>query len=355
MKIAHLSPVYPPYKGGMGLVAEEYVHVLRAAGHEVDVFATGHSPGFTFGNAAFMPQLLWKLRAYDVVHLHYPFGGADFFAALAARIFRMPLVTTFHMQPQFDGWKKYAYALYRFLGIERFILKSSQKVLVSSHDYADQYLPNSLQNIVEFPFRIDTNEYAPGKTTVRESLGIPKDSCVFIFVGGMDAAHYFKGIARFLKALTAAQKQGWHAIFVGDGDARPTFEKQADDLGIGDSVHFVGRVKETLPYYRAANVHVLPSINKGEAFGLVTLEAASTGLLSVVSDLPGVRTLVSHEKTGFVIPFTTEADEPFVQIIQWVIDHPEQVALMGERARRRTQQTYAKQDLANDLLGVYNV
>ena len=51
-------------------------------------------------------------------------------------------------------------------------------------------------------------------------------------------------------------------------------------------------------YYRAADVHVCPSTAAAEAFSLVTLEAAASGIPTVASSLPGVRTVVVHGETG---------------------------------------------------------
>ncbi len=56
---------------------------------------------------------------------------------------------------------------------------------------------------------------------------------------------------------------------------------------------------EDLPgIYQAADVHVLPSVSGAEAYGLVTCEAGASGIPSIVSALPGVRSLVVDGETG---------------------------------------------------------
>src|SRR5689334_19040947 len=93
MRIAHVVPVYPPRRGGMGQVAYEYTERLRARGHSVHVFTPRYAdaptatvpdyvhrvrPPVHFGNAAALPSLLWQLAPFDLIHLHYPFyGGAE--------------------------------------------------------------------------------------------------------------------------------------------------------------------------------------------------------------------------------------------------------------------------------------
>ncbi|HLU40167.1 MAG TPA: glycosyltransferase, partial [Planctomycetota bacterium] len=79
---------------------------------------------------------------------------------------------------------------------------------------------------------------------------------------------------------------------------------QAVALGLGERARFLGGLADAdLPdAYRAADVVVLPSVGRGEAFGLVALEAAACARPVVASDLPGVRTVVREGATGKLVP-----------------------------------------------------
>ena len=93
MKIAHVVSTFPPQVGGMGQVALEEAQRLAKMGHEVTVFALGYAgtkyhdqdfpfkvvrlwTPFKYGDAGFAPQLFFKLKKFDVTHLHYPFYGS---------------------------------------------------------------------------------------------------------------------------------------------------------------------------------------------------------------------------------------------------------------------------------------
>ena len=52
-------------------------------------------------------------------------------------------------------------------------------------------------------------------------------------------------------------------------------------------------------WYRSADVLIMPS--RSESFGLVALEAAACGIPVVASDVGGLRTLVDHDQTGFLV------------------------------------------------------
>jgi hypothetical protein len=90
MKIAEVVCVFPPYKGGIGKTALEQAKGLAESGEGVEVFTPNFGRGkiadekfkinylkpvVKFGNAAFLPQLLWRLKGFDVVIFHYPFFG----------------------------------------------------------------------------------------------------------------------------------------------------------------------------------------------------------------------------------------------------------------------------------------
>ena len=316
MKIAIVTPVFPPYRGGIGTVADHDARNLRALDHDVDVFTPNHKtitkkeigtmhlqPFYAWGNGAVLLDLLTKLRGYDVIHLHYPFFGSDLLAALAAKLWNIPLVVTYHMKPKAAGILGFTFRAYRMM-IEPYVFRCAKTVLVSSLDYAREHGVRH-KNITVLPFGVDTNRFTPGhREAARRFFGLKIDVPTIVFVGGLDAAHYFKGVDVLLAAC-AAMKSDWQLLVVGDGNRRTFFERMAKDLGIIDRVYFAKSVPfGDLPTaYQAADVHVLPSVDRSEAFGVVTLEAMASSVPSIVSDLPGVRSLVIPDETGaYVVP-----------------------------------------------------
>jgi glycosyltransferase involved in cell wall biosynthesis len=185
------------------------------------------------------------------------------------------------------------------------IIASANRVLVSSTDYASHSalagIGNVLSRVEVHPFGVDTERFHPGhEPALRERLGIALDETMVIFVSRLDPAHHFKGLPILLDAWTRLRRHGWRLVVVGEGSQRHGFEQLAASLRIADRVSFAGDVSDAdLPaYYRAADVHVCPSTAAAEAFSLVTLEAAASGIPTVASSLPGVRTVVVHGETG---------------------------------------------------------
>ena len=79
-----------------------------------------------------------------------------------------------------------------------------------------------------------------------------------LFVGGLDAAHAFKGLSLLLDTLVLVQEYDLHLVVVGDGNLKKTYRAQVHDKGLESRITFAGNVsQEDLPrYYRLAIHHL---------------------------------------------------------------------------------------------------
>jgi glycosyltransferase involved in cell wall biosynthesis len=371
MKIAQVVSTYPPYRGGMGAVAFEYTERLRALGHRVHVFTpryekTVGDPDYIhrvpsplhFGNAGVVPSLAFRLKGFDIIHLHYPFfGGAE---PLIVRKYlqpRQPLVMTYHMDNKSSGLKNLIFDAHR-RAILPWLVERTDLILVSSREYAETCALNSIKGAAEkikiLPFGVDLERFHPGRDNAfRAALGIAMETPLLLFVGGLDSAHYFKGLSVLLDALHELKNQAWQLIVVGDGDLRESYAIQAKILGLSDRVKFLGSLSEEEKprAYRAVDLHVFPSTDRSEAFGLVALEAAASGIPCVASSLPGVRSVVKPEETGLLV----EPEKPteLRAAIEHLLNDNELRVRLGANARARAEREFAWGPLIDKLEGEY--
>lgn len=317
MRIASVVCVYPPYRGGIGHAAQRQAAILSALGHEVVVYCPA-PPGepsrdevidgirvrrlkavISYGNSAFLPQLLGRMGGHDALFLHYPFFGGAESAVLGIRCRRRPYVAFFHMDVFGSGARGAFLAAYQRT-VGRLLLRCARSVLVSSDDYFRHSLQaGAVRRTEAAPYGIDTVRYSPAAVAAgdRERLGIPGDRPLILFVGGMDAPHAFKGVPQLLEAFAYAGLAGRARLsLVGEGELRDGFMARARSLGIDRDVRFHGRASEDdlIALYRAADVAVLPSTTAEEAFGLVLIEAMACRTAVVASRLPGVRDVVGE-------------------------------------------------------------
>jgi glycosyltransferase involved in cell wall biosynthesis len=371
MRIAHVTPTYPPYRGGMGGVVFEYTERLRARGHDAHVFtpryrAVDGDPPYvhrlpalvSVGNAAVTPALVRHLADFDIVHLHYPFfGGAEPVALAQAAGRTGALVLSYYMDATANGVRGLIFRIHRKLVFPR-IVRRAARVLVSSRDYAEHSALASVRGgfdrLEVHPYGVDLDRFSPGaEPGLRTTLGIDAHTPVVLFVGGLDRAHDFKGLPVLLAALASVPETSCHLVIVGDGADRTRYQGLADSHGIQNRVHFAGDVADAdLPrYYRLAALHVLPSTAAAEAFGLVTIEAAASGVPSVVSGLPGVRTAVVAGETGAIVP--AGHAPALASALRDLIQSPELCQQMGRAARLRAEREYAWDPLIERLGRTY--
>jgi glycosyltransferase involved in cell wall biosynthesis len=144
-----------------------------------------------------------------------------------------------------------------------------------------------------------------------------------------------KGI-RFLLQAAAQLKPRFpdlKVVLAGDGFERPQLARLAADLGIGPDVTFLGWVPnvDLPPYYRAAAVSVIPSLEEG--FGIPAAEAMGCEVAVVASDAGGLPEVVEHGVTGLVVPRGDSG--ALAGAIGSLLENPERCRVMGQAGRAR--------------------
>ena len=144
-----------------------------------------------------------------------------------------------------------------------------------------------------------------------------------------------KGI-RFLLEAAAQLKPRFpdlKVVLAGDGFERPQLARLAADLGIGPDVTFLGWVPnvDLPPYYRAAAVSVIPSLEEG--FGIPAAEAMGCEVAVVASDAGGLPEVVEHGVTGLVVPRGDSG--ALAGAIGSLLEDPDRRRAMGQAGRAR--------------------
>jgi len=374
LRIAQVTATFPPYPGGTGNVCYHNACELARLGHHVTVFtaALKDAPANEFiegfqvkrlkplirvGNAPLLPSLLGQLRGFDLIHWHYPFFGGEL-TALAACLYRIPLVITYHQDVFLSGSLALIEKILRPT-LSRVALRSARRVLFTSLDYGQASYSRPLlmgreRLIGELPNGVDTARFSPGDfpAELRQQLNLAIGDKVILLVARLDRAHYFKGVEVFLAAL-AGLESNVKGVIVGEGDLRTGYQQRAQELGLAERVIFAGRVAEAaLPdYYRLAQVTVLPSLTMGEAFGLVLVESLASGTPVIASNLPGVRTVVAAPDAGLLVEPGDAAG--LAQAIRQILSDETCRQEMGQRGRARVEQNYDWRQIGLRLDTIY--
>jgi len=350
MKIIHLVCTFPPYQGGMGNSVKEMVERLALTDPSCDITVVCPRYGLRevapvstlysvrrcsswlrCGNAAVINGLKQIWQSADIVHLHYPFYGTDALVwYFKKRHPHTKLVIHYHMDPQADGWKGRIFKIWQKLFLKQ-LLTQAEAITCASLDYWRHSSAGRIDGLSDklfiIPFTVDTNRFQPRSKdqTLLETYGLMSEVPIILMVGGLDKAHYFKGVPVLLQALARLKaklgKNYCRGIIVGEGNLRDKYYKMAQALGLDQDIVFIGKVEQNkLPaIYNLADLFVLPSINSCEAFGLVLLEAMASGLPCLASNLPGVREVIDPPRNGLLVE-PNNADDLANKISQLLAD-----------------------------------
>ena len=104
-----------------------------------------------------------------------------------------------------------------------------------------------------------------------ETLVFPHPARIVISVGRLV---YYKCLEHLIRAMSAVKGK---LLIVGEGPLHSSLKREARANGVEDRVVFLGDVPDVAPYYHAADLFVLASVARSEAFGIVQLEAMTCG------------------------------------------------------------------------------
>lgn len=146
-----------------------------------------------------------------------------------------------------------------------------------------------------------------------------------------DQATLIRGFSRFLQ-LTG--RQDYHLLILGRGGKEQALKKLATELGLLNSVHFMGFVDNPWKYMRHSTAFVLSS--RWEGFPNVVLEAMACGTPVIATDCPtGPAELLQQGKNGFLVPMGTP--EEMARAMVAVVTSPEVVQQKVANAYRFIQ------------------
>lgn len=380
MKIAQIVCIFPPYQGGMGNSVYSISESLADLGHEVTVFTPNYNykiedefnrpegkfaverlkPLFKRGNAAFVPQLVWKLKDFDIVHLHYPFYGALksvlLIKLLSGR--KMNLILHYHMDSRAQGIKGVVFYLYNIL-ILPFLIRAAKIITCASLDYVKhsnlrKYCQAKPDKFRQISFGVNLEQFV----TYRDNVNKQRQNKVILFVGGLDKAHYFKGLENLFKALTIIIKNQELSStvlkVVGRGNLLSYYKNCAFNFGIAKSVFFYENAdnSQLVNFYNYCDCLVLPSINKAEAFGLVLLEAMACSRPVVASNLPGVRSVFKNGREGLLVKPGNVND--LADKIKIILSDKKKAEAMGAAGRALVESKYAWVKVGKKLDAIYH-
>src|SRR5476651_1655453 len=311
---------YPTF-GGSGVVATELGKGLADRGHQVhfvtynqparlDLFSenlfyhevsVSNYPLFDFPpyELALASRLVEVVRfeKLDILHVHYaiPHASAAFMAKqiLLTYGIYIPVVTTLHGTDITLVGKDRTYKPVVTFSIN----KSDGVTAVSEHLRNDTYRFFEIENEIRvIPNFIDLNRFSLKPKDHFKKAIAPAGEKILIHTSNFRKVKRTQDVIRiFAKVL---EKIPSKLLMVGDGGERSECEQLARDLGVNDSVRFLGKQDAIEEILSVSDLFLMPS--QSESFGLAALEAMACKVPVISSNAGGLPELNVDGVTGYL-------------------------------------------------------
>jgi glycosyltransferase involved in cell wall biosynthesis len=295
---------------------------------------------------AFVRQAQRLVRRYikefgrpDLIHAHAVKWGGVAAEAIADDL-RLPFVVTEHStafpRGAVEPWEEVCF---------RQAFERADRVLAVSRALAEslaRYMDPARVEVV--PNVVDTEFFSLPPA--------PRSSPPFTFVV-VAALRRKKGLDVLLRAFRAAFGESSEKVRLrigGGGPLADELKNLSRSLGLEDRVAFLGRLsrQEVRREMWEANVAVLPS--RVETFGVVVIEAMSTGLPVLATRCGGPEEIIT-EDTGWLVE--PEDPQALAEGLRTALEGASYLGSSAERIRGHVCRRYSESAVANRLRNVY--
>ncbi|NWK85370.1 N-acetyl-alpha-D-glucosaminyl L-malate synthase BshA [Staphylococcus sp. GSSP0090] len=315
-----------PSMGGSGIIATELGIKLAERGHDIH-FITSNIPfrirkplpNMTFHQVEVNQYAVFQYPPYDItlstkiaevineydldlLHMHYAVPHAVC-GILAKHMSQkdIKIMTTLHgTDITVLGYDHSLKNAIKF-GIEGsdVVTSVSQSLAQQTYDIIEtdkEIVP--IYNFVrekEFPTKLNTPTSEDEQ--LKACYGIQPDEKVLIHVSNFRSVKRIDTIidtfARVHKAITSK------LILLGDGPELMDMKEKARQLNLEDEVLFLGKQNWVSQFYQISDLVLL--LSEKESFGLTLLEAMKSGVVPIGSTAGGIKEVIKHEDTGYIV------------------------------------------------------
>ncbi|HVZ67389.1 MAG TPA: glycosyltransferase family 4 protein [Patescibacteria group bacterium] len=309
--IVHVASHYPPYMGGLEIVAKSSADLMAKMGYKVRVITTDkgidksavlskdnpqvtYMKSFEFAHTPFAPALLWnllKLPKNSIIHLHLAQAYFPELVLIASKVRGIPYIAHFHLDVEQSGFFGPLFVIYKKIFWKR-ILGSAKKVIVCS---SDQKL------VVQKKFGVKANKIVVIPNGVSDSFFSGKKykpsakAARLLYVGRLTVQ---KRVERLIETVSLLNIPV-NLKIIGDGEDRSKLEDLAKSLNLTNISFEGGKSPDQIKKHLKDSDIFLLSSDKEGGTPLVALEAMASKLPVIATNVSGVRDLLKN--TGILV------------------------------------------------------
>lgn len=289
---------------------------------------------------------LFKKEKPDIIHLNSSkIGGIG---SLAGRIAGIPkIIFTIHGWAFNEERGVLGKALIRLASMLT-VRFATDLIAISKQSMEEtRLLGNTDQKLHLIYNGIEPNYERKDKQALRKKLDLPEEGLI---LGTIAELTKNKGLSYALSAFADLKNPKATLAIIGEGDERKNLEVQARELGIENSVRFLGFKDNASEYLPAFDIFFLSSIKEGLPF--VLLEAGLAGLPVVAPRIGGIPEIILDEQAGILVePKSTDA---LRHAWERLIPNPGAREMLGKNLREHVLGSFSLGYMVSQTLRVYD-
>jgi glycosyltransferase involved in cell wall biosynthesis len=323
------------------LVAHPAGELRRRATEGHDVIGLAPANEMDLSAAWKLSRILKQLKP-DVVHAHDPHAVAMAALALSmsTQLAKPPLVASRRVDFHFKG---NALSRWKYRQVDCFVCASEaiRKMVIADGVPA--------AHAVTIHEGIDLGHVAAAPAAdLHAELWLPHHAPV---VGNVAALVPHKGQRHLIDAAALVVKQVPDARFViaGEGELRPTLERQIKERGLEKHVFLLGFRPDILSIHKGFDIFVMSSVTEG--LGTSLLDAMACGKPIVATRAGGMPEVVADGETGLLVP--PRDDAALAAAMVTLLTDRAARERMGTAGQRRARERFSAERMVQDTLELY--
>jgi glycosyltransferase involved in cell wall biosynthesis len=240
---------------------------------------------------------------------------------------------------------------------EKMLERSDRLIVVSDFTRRElkQYYRVNQAKIRVIHNGVDVDKFKPasGKRKIKGELGFNPDDIAILSVGRLYAR---KGLFTLIESMPAVVRSFPRVKFIISGKGQSNEMRKLVDhatrLGVNDNIVFTGYFPDSkLPkLYQAADVFAFSTFYENLPFAV--LEALSSGLPVVTTNVGGIPEMIESGKNGFLVqPFNARE---LSDKILYLLEHSKAASEMAFQARKTILERFDWRLIVQKVLKVYD-
>lgn len=302
-------------------------------------------------------QALWQLISLfrqeqpALVHTHTSKAGV--LGRVAAWFARVPVIVhTPHGHVFYGHFGPFRSWL--FLQIERVLSAITDRLIALTEAERQDHLDRSVGRVDRFsvvPSGIDREKFGRARVQGRQMpdwFGCPPEALV---VGSVGWLTDIKGHQYLIEAVAQLKEDfpALHLVIIGSGDRHDALLQQAESVGLRAAVHLLGHRDDIEFCLAGMDLFVLPSLNEG--MGRALIEAMAAGLPVIASRVGGVPAVISHERTGLLVPPGNAG--ALAEALRRLLERPGWATQLGVAASRSVDSRYGSVSMVHAIEAIF--